>query len=49
MELLRVPTAFCYGVFNSTTGLNLTEAPSRLMRTRTRGEDETELDAYVTV
>ena len=33
------------GVFKPTTGLNRTEAPSRLVRTRTRGELETEFDA----
>jgi len=38
-----------YGVFNSITGLNLTDAPSRLVRTRTRGEAEAEFDAYVIV
>jgi len=38
-----------HGVFNSTTGLNRTEAPSRLVRTRTRGVEETAFDAYVIV
>jgi hypothetical protein len=38
-----------YGLFNSTTGLNRTEAPSRFVRTRTRGDDDTEFDAYVIV
>jgi hypothetical protein len=48
--------AFCardlrnQGVFSSTTGLNRTEAPSRFVRTRTRGDDDdTEFDAYVIV
>jgi hypothetical protein len=36
-------------LFSSTTGLNLTDAPSRLVRTRTRGDDDTEFDAYVIV
>jgi hypothetical protein len=36
-------------LFKPTTGLNRTDAPSRFARTRTRGDEETEFDAYVIV